>query len=90
MAESWFSTPCPEFWVSQVERSAAIGKTAATDLLPRSTTLTCPSVPGSSVRKWVTYAFDPSVAMARACGHCSLTRALTSSPGVTTRSSLDP
>ena len=49
----------------------------ATLLLARSTTLTWPSVPGSSVMKCVTYAFEPSLdtAIARAFGYASFTRA---------------
>jgi ATP-dependent DNA helicase DinG len=81
-----------EFCVSQVSRSAATVKTFATLLFPRSTTLTCPLVPGSSVRKCVTYAFEPSLdtAIARAFGQASFTRACSLMSVESTTTSLVP
>ena len=50
IAETRFSGPCPEFCVSQVVVSGATANTLATDVLARSTTLTCAWLSGSSVR----------------------------------------
>jgi hypothetical protein len=91
IADTRLSTPCPEFCVSQVVVSGGIAKTSSTDAFPRSTTLTCASSTGASVRKCVTYARPPSeIAIARALGHPSFMSASTARSRPRTRTSLVP
>ena len=91
IAESRLSGPWPELSVSHVVVSAGIANTVTALFPATSTTLTCASVPGSWVRKCVTYALPASLtAMARAFGHASWTRASTVSPRSSRTSSLVP